>query len=230
MLKDMSHFPENVTQYQETPFFSDLPKNVLTSINNVAIYRSYIPKNYIIIEGKPCLTAYFILKGTVNIFRTSFNGKKQVLARLGPGDWFNAISCLKNGEYNPATGLTLTPVKVLAISKENFNRLMRNYPSFALKLTDNISDRVKMLVNVIENLSLRSTSGRVAYFLLVHADESGIIHWYCTQRDIADRLGTVADVVGRVLRKFADDGLIEMPVNNCIVIVDRDELRKEALK
>lgn len=230
MLKELSQLANKQDNYQDIPFLRDLPSNIIPSINKVTAYRNYLPKNFIVMEGQPGLTAFLILKGNVNVFRTSFNGRKQVLARLGAGDWINAIGCLKNEDNYPATGIALTPVKVLAISKNDFNRLINEYPPFALKVTENISNRVKKLVNVIENLSLRSTSGRVAHFLLGHADESGIIHWHCTQRDIADRLGTVADVVGRVLRKFADDGIIKMPVNKCIVIVDRDGLRQEALK
>ena len=226
----MSRPQKRLIRNQEIPFLGDLPKDVLDSLNSVAVYRSFIPKNYIVMEGKPSKTAFLIIKGTVNIFRISFNGRKQVLARLGPGDWINAIGCLKDEENCPATGLALTPVKVLAISKKDLSRLVNQYPTFAQKITDNAFDRIKMLVNVIENLSLRSTSGRVAYFLLGHADESDIIHWQCTQKDIADRLGTVADVVGRVLRKFADDGLIEMPVNKCIVLIDKEGLQQETLK
>ena len=92
----------------------------------------------------------------------------------------------------------------------------------------NVSERTKLLTDKIENLALHSTSGRLASFLLEHCDDSDMIYWQCTQSDIADRLGTVADIVGRILRKFIDDGLIEMPAKHCIVIIDKEKLRKEA--
>ena len=165
----------------------------------------------------------------MNVFRTSFSGKKQVIARLGPGDWLNASCCLKSEERNLASTIALTPVRVLLFRGDDFRRLTRELHLLSVMVMDNFSDRIKILTDQIENLSLRSTSGRVAHFLLSHADDSGVIHWYCTQRDIADRIGTVADVVGRVVRKFADGGLIKMPVKNCIVIVDREGLEEEAL-
>lgn len=213
----------------DIPYFEDFSKQALASISKAAVFRNYIPKNYIIIEGKSCEAAYLALKGNMNVFRTSYSGKKQVIARLGPGDWLNASCCLKSEEKNLASIVALTPARVLLFPANDFRRLTRKYPVLALKVMDNFSDRIKIMTNQIENLSLRSTSGRVAHFLLDHADDSGVIHWHCTQKDIADRIGTVADVVGRVSRKFADDGLIEMPVKHCIVIVDREGLMKEAL-
>ena len=229
MKKEKPYLQDNLISHMDIPYFKDFSKQALASISKVAVFRNYIPKNHIITEGKPCESAYLALKGRMNVFRTSYNGKKQVIARLGPGDWLNASCCLKSEEKNLASIVALTPARVLLFSADDFRRLTRKYPDLALKVMDNFSDRIKIMTNQIENLSLRSTSGRVAHFLLDHADDSGVIHWHCTQKDIADRIGTVADVVGRVSRNFADAGLIEMPVKHCIVIVNREGLMKEAL-
>jgi len=229
MVKEKPYFQNNITSYMEIPYFKDFSKQALTLISKVAVFRNYIPKNHIIIEGQSCEVACLALNGNTNVFRTSLNGKKQVIARLGPGDWLNASCCLRSEERNLASIIAMSPVRVLLFRGDDFRRLMREHPPLALMVMDNLSDRIKTLTDQIENLSLRSTSGRVAHFLLDHADESGVIHWHCTQKDIADRLGTVADVVGRVARKFADDGLIKMPVKNCIVILNKERLKEEAL-
>ena len=164
----------------------------------------------------------------MNVFRSSLNGRKQVVARLASGDWLNASCCLSSKEKNFASAVALSPVKVLLFAGIKFRGLVKKNSLFGLMILDNFSNRIEKMTDKIENLSLRSTSGRVAHFFLDHADDSGVIHWHCTQKDIADRIGTVADVVGRAVRKFADDGLIEMPVKHCIVIVNREGLLKEA--
>lgn len=229
MKKEKPYLQDNLISYMDIPYFKDFSKQALASISKAAVFRNYIPKNHIIVEGKSCEAAYLALKGSMNVFRTSYSGKKQVIARLGPGDWLNACCCLKTEEKNIASVVALTPVRVLLFSANDLRRLTRKYPLLTLKIVDNFSERIKIMTNQIENLSLRSTRGRVAHFLLDHADESGVIHWHCTQKDIADRIGTVADVVGRVARKFVDDGLIEMPVKHCIVILNKEGLMKEAL-
>jgi CRP/FNR family transcriptional regulator len=133
-------------------------------------------------------------------------------------------------ELNPASVIALTPVKVLVLSCNQFRKLNQDEPLFARKIVENISDRTIHLTKKLEGLALLSVGGRIADFLLEHANEDGVIYWQCTQNDIANRLGTVAEVVGRTLRSFADEGLILMPGKNCIVIHDYDGLREKSLK
>lgn len=229
MVEIKPNFQNNLASYMDIPYLNEFSEQDLISISKIAVFRNYLPKYHITIEGKSCQSVYLILKGDVNVFRTSLNGRKQVVARLGPGDWLNASCCLSSKEKNLASAVALSPVKVLLFTGKNFLRLVKKTPPFGLMVLDNFSGRIEKMTDKIENLSLRSTSGRVAFFLLDHADESGVIHWHCTQKDIADRIGTVADVVGRVVRKFADDGLIEMPVRHCIVIKNKERLMEEAL-
>lgn len=221
---------ENAIRKYDLPFFSSLANSTLACIDNVAIYRSYLPGKYIIIEGDQCQSAFLLLKGSVNVFRTSYSGRKYVLSRLCAGDWFNAICCWRSLKNNPASVLALSPVNVLAFRERDFHELIKKHHQFAINIMDNICERVAMYENQIEDLALRSISGRIANFILEHADEQGIIHWQCTQKDIADRLGSVSDVVGRVLRKFIDDGIIEMPTKNCIAIINTEDLIQETYK
>jgi len=211
------------------PFFKDFSRSAVTSINNAAIYRSYTPKTDIVVEGKPCEAVYLVLTGTANVIRTAANGRKLVLQRLEPGDWFNVTACIQSSEANLYSVRTITPTKVMALTLNDFRRLLMEHPLLTRKVLENHTMRMVFWIDQMENLGLRSTNGRVAAFILEHADENDMIYWQCTQSDIADRLGTVADVVGRILRKFADDGLIQIPVDHCIVVVDREGLKREVL-
>lgn len=221
---------DSSNKYRDLAVFNDLPSYVLQSIDNISVFRSFIPGKLIISEGKPCEHAYLVLRGEVNIFCNSFNGQRYVFSRLGPGDWFNATTCIKSCEFNPASASALTPAKILAIACGDFRRLLDIHPIIGVRILENISSRQILMTNQVKDMALLSVSGRVAHFLIEHTDESGIIHWQCTQKDVADRLGTSADVVGRVLRNFADDGIIEMPVKNCIVVINPEKLKLEALK
>ena len=81
---------------------------------------------------------------------------------------------------------------------------------------------------MVEDLSLRSVKSRLARLLLAEAeggasttelDRSQMV----TQAEMAARLGTVREMIGRALRELADDGLIEFDRHR-IVIVNRDGL------
>lgn len=76
---------------------------------------------------------------------------------------------------------------------------------------------------------MRNVRGRLACLLLEEAarDQEQAISRFLTQEDMAARLGTVRDVVGRALRGLAADGVIEFDRHQ-IVILDIDRLSVEA--
>jgi len=110
---------------------------------------------------------------------------------------------------------------------DDFRRLLRQYPEFAYYFLLNIANQVQQLIDLTATLSFLSTKARIADFLLKHVDRAGVIEWTCTQEDIGDRVGTVADVVGRTLRQFVDDGLIDIPSRHCIIIKNWKGLENE---
>ena len=84
------------------------------------------------------------------------------------------------------------------------------------------------MTDLIETLSLYSVRQRVAKFLIGEAEalkKEDSIRW--TQTDMAKRLGTVRDVLGRTLRKFADEGLVRFEREK-ILLMDRQGLEKAA--
>jgi CRP/FNR family cyclic AMP-dependent transcriptional regulator len=215
-------------ELRQISLFSGLSDAILESVNDVLIRHHYVPNEYIMIGGRPSHSAYFIEQGRVNVFRTSANGRKLVVARLGPGDGFNVVCCLGSCRESPANVCALTPVKAIAIAQDDLRQLLLRYPDLAFAVLNHLADRLKHLTALTEMLGLLSTRGRLARFILDHADDAGLIYWHCTQEDIAARLGTVKDVVGRTLRGFADEGLIELPTRHCILIRDAEGLAIEA--
>lgn len=220
--------PKINSDFPDLLFFENLPNSLLQSIKNAAVYRSYIPGKMIITKGLPNQSSYMIIKGYVNVFCSSYQGKKFVLTKLGPGDWFNTFTCLNHSEFNPASIQALTPVKCLILSCMRFHKLYEEEPLFAVRVLENIASRLPKITCKLERMALLSVSARIANFLIEHADNDGVIYWRCTQNDIANRIGTVAEVVGRNLRQFADEDLILIPEKNCIVIKDVEGLKLKA--
>jgi CRP/FNR family transcriptional regulator len=98
----------------------------------------------------------------------------------------------------------------------------------AWALLESIARRTRHLVFVVEDLALRSVKARVARLLLAQAaraSKPGELRrdQMITQAEMAARLGTVREMIGRALRDLADDGLIEFDRHR-IVIIDRDRL------
>ena len=217
---------ESNLSLQRHPLFSDLSDAVMAQIKRVAVRREYGVGEVIILEGAECAGVYFLVSGEVSIVRVSPGGREQVLARLGPGQSFNTVPpFLQNGK-NHATVKAMTDAEVYCIPCRAFRRLVGESSEVALALLGDFAERLDHLTGLVEDLSLRSVRGRVARFMLEHADGAAMRGRF-TQDEIAAHVGTVRDMVGRTLRSFADEGLLRMERYQ-IVLLDRQGLESEA--
>lgn len=204
--------------------FSDLPDETLACLATVAIRRTYAPDETIILEGDPCRAAYFVIDGAVRVLRTAPGGREQVLSRLGPGQSFNTVPPFRPQGVNHATAQAVQQTTVCAVPKEDLLRLVRTSPSLAMALLYDFADRLNELTDLVEDLALRTVRGRLARFLLRQAeDDAQSVTREWTQAEMAARLGTVREMIGRTLRSFADAGLIRFDRQR-IELLDREGL------
>jgi CRP/FNR family transcriptional regulator len=212
---------------RRVPYFAQLPDAVLGALAAACIERRYDRGQVIFLEGEPCAGLHIVSAGEVKIIKLSPQGREQILHQIGPGDTFNDVAVLDGGQ-NPASAAAVTNASLWVITRAEMQRLAQAHPALAWALIESIARRARHLVSMVEDLSLRSVKSRLARLLLAeadravsggHLDRSQMV----TQAEMAARLGTVREMIGRALRELADDGLIEFDRHR-IVIVNRDEL------
>jgi CRP/FNR family cyclic AMP-dependent transcriptional regulator len=214
-----------VEALSQLPFFAGLGEDDLLEIAPYIHERTFSPDQMIILEGEPCQAVYFVVRGVVRIYRLSLEGREQVLAYLGPGESFNLVPVL-DGRPNLATVDAVTEAMLYTISCQRFHQIMREHHEAALAVLEHLAAEVRRLSDMVEDLALHTVSTRLARFLLNHAEGMpSTRHW--TQQEIAARIGTVREMVGRTLRDFTAAGLI-CRQRGRIVVVDREGLEQEA--
>lgn len=209
------------------PYFHSLSVEVLTALAAATSERRYDRGQIIFLEGEPCAGLHIVAAGAVKIFKLSGQGREQILHRAGPGETFNDVAALDGGP-NPASAAALTEASVLVICRPDIQRLAQSYPTLAWALIESIARRTRHLVAMVEDLALRSVKERLARLLLAEAARTataGAINrdQMVTQAEMAARLGTVREMIGRGLRDLADDGAISLDRHR-IVITDRTRL------
>jgi CRP/FNR family transcriptional regulator len=223
---------ETLTQF---PFFAGLGEDELLDIATYVHERTFSPGQVVMLEGETCQAVYFVVHGVVRMYRLSLEGREQVLAYLGPGETFNLVPVLDH-RPNLATAEALTEVTLYTIPCQRFHLVLRDHHGVALTVLEHLAAEVRRLSDMVEDLALHTVSTRLARFLLDHAsevetasaeDNQAPRRW--TQEEIASRIGTVRDVVGRMLRIFADDGLIRRESGR-LVVIDQAGLEREAMR
>ncbi len=194
---------------------------------SVLMHERRVPAGQLVLlMGEPAEALYFVLEGEVRLARVSPQGREQLLAVFGAGEMFNAVPLFLPEGVNPAQVRALRDTTLAVLHRDDFTHLVQTCPDLALAFAQDFAQRLWRQNRLLEDLALHSVRGRLARFLLeVYGPEGAQRRW--TQDEIAARLGSVRDVIGRTLRAFADEGLIRFERNR-IVVLDPEALRKVA--
>jgi CRP-like cAMP-binding protein len=211
---------------ESSPYFSGLSSAELEEINRLVFEKRYDRDEIIIAEEDKVGALYFVASGVVKVFKTSADGREQILAIIRPEETFNEAPVFDGG-LNPASAQAMTPVVVYGIKRGDMEAILRTKPQVALNVIRVMAKRLRRLVSLVEELSFKRVISRVARILLDYAGDGAASGTRLTQRDMAAMAGTAREVAGRSLKTLAEDGAIRIDRHR-IIISDRDYLRKIA--
>lgn len=210
------------------PYFNGLNERLLAEIAVAMTARFYDPGEVIFFEGDPGSRLYVVRDGYLKAVKISSEGREQVLQVVGPREVFGAVAVFHIAE-NPATIIALERAELYSIDQATMRRLLKSSSELAARVIENLAGRVLHLIELVEDLSLRSVEARLAR-LLIESGEGGVVarHRWTTQAEMAARIGTVPDVLNRALRKLVEDGAIELD-RHMIKITDPEMLGAKAM-
>jgi CRP-like cAMP-binding protein len=198
------------------PIFSGLSDNELTFLSQRAVLRGFQSGEIVFNEGQPCIGLYVVQSGHVRIFKTSVNGREQVLNIDGPGSSVAELPVFDGGNY-PASVAAVDEATLLFVSKQDFQSLCLTHPEVALKVLRVVGARLRRLVGIIEELSFTTVRHRLAAFLLRSAQREGRqtpagteILLPANNQELASQIGTVRELVSRNLSRLQAAGLIQI--------------------
>jgi CRP/FNR family transcriptional regulator len=156
----------------KVPIFSGLTEAELTFLTQRTVPRRYAPGEIVFGEGDPCTGLYVVESGHVRIFKSSANGREQVLSIDGAGSSIAELPVFDGGPY-PASVAAVDDAALLFVSKQDFQALCLAHPQVALKVLRVVGARLRRLVGIIEELSFTTVRHRLAAFLLRLAQKEG---------------------------------------------------------
>lgn len=173
-------------------------------------------------EHEPCKGFPLVLDGEVRVARSSGDGRSMELYRVGPGELCLVSSaCLFRSQPLAAHGVAARPTTLLLVDAGTFRRWL-DVPSFRDYVMGMFAQRMADLTALVDAIAFHKLDRRLAAALLGQGQELAVTH-----QELADRLGTVREIVSRLLRRFEREGWIEV-ARERIRIVDSAALRRQA--
>jgi CRP-like cAMP-binding protein len=214
----------DVAFLKSIPYFSAMSTAELDAIKQSFSEKTFQRGEVILLEGESSDTLFFVAAGVVKIFKTSAQGKEQILSITRPGEALNDIPIFDGGA-NPVSAQALGQVTLYGIKKDRLQSIMQQYPRVALNTSKVLAGRMRQLVTLVEDLSFRHVLGRVAKILLTHATDGVGPKPHLTQQEMAAMAGTAREVVARSLKALEEQGHIRMERHR-IVITDKKSLEE----
>lgn len=153
---------------------------------------------------------WVVEKGLMKVYTIAPDGSALTYAILGEGDSFGETTIL-TGHWVRATVEALEPTEVRYLSADQFERLLKEYPDFALALLRNLAERIRQSEERVFYISRLKLSQRVAHALMGLAQTIGEqtedgIEIHLTHQEIADYVGASREAVSRTLGRWARKG------------------------
>jgi CRP/FNR family transcriptional regulator, cyclic AMP receptor protein len=199
-------------------YFSGLDIEELESIAKYITEKSIDKGELFLFEGEWSDYLYFLMGGLVKVYKTSQNGKEQILHIAPPGESLNDVSTFDGGT-NQASMIAMTPVLLYAIHKEDLTTILQSHPRIYINILKALAYRIRRDSNLVEELSSSQVSGRLAKLLLgKYAGEEATVGLWLTQQDMASMIGTCREVVNRSLKIMEEKGAIRLKRHRVIVL------------
>lgn len=209
-------------------FLRGLDTATLSRLADSAVWKVFPPNAVVFWEGESETNLFYLQYGSLKAIKSAPDGREQVLRFIHAGEVFNEIGVLAR-KPNPATAVALEESGIWLIPRGVLEEIVSEHPKTAMQIIENMADKVISLVVLAADLSLKTVEARFAKLLLEQAEGDVIERRRWTnQTELASRLGTVPDVLSRVIRELTKAGLIEMDKQQ-IRILDRPGLAERAM-
>ena len=171
---------------------------------------------------------YLVAEGEVKLFLISSAGSEKVVRLARPGETF-CEETLFGIEAQVLSAQATRESVLLFVPRTAINAAMQTQPAFAMALMARLSRRVSELVEGMEQCMQRSSTQRVAHYLVQHADRDSVeVRLPCDKQTIASQLNLTPETFSRVLNRLTRDGAIMSRGRRAIMLTDLPRLEQMA--
>jgi CRP/FNR family transcriptional regulator len=208
---------------EKTALLSSLSQQELQMLAARTVRKLFQAGELLFSEGEPCSGLHIIARGKIRIFKTSMNGREQVLAVNIPGESVAELPVFDGGPF-PASAIAVEDTEIAFISRRDFHAYCMEHPEVALKVLSVVGARLRRLVGIIEELSFTTIRERLIALLVKLAQTGGKktdrgIEFLlpATHQELANQLGTVRELISRNLMRLQAEGLVEVDARQIVV-------------
>ncbi|MEO6966363.1 MAG: Crp/Fnr family transcriptional regulator, partial [Acidobacteriaceae bacterium] len=223
---------ERIEALSGTQLFGNASAEALKLLADRAVERRLHQGEVLFVSGEIARGLYVTVSGALRAFRESEEGREQTIHVERAGATFAEVPVFDNGTY-PSTVMAEEDSVVLFLPKEEVRHFLLNNPEAAFAALGILAGRLRKVTSLLEQLSLQDVTQRLAAMLVEEAATCGRVEDGVSfslpdpHQRIAARLGSVREVITRILSRFANEQIIAIHGHR-ITILNAAALRAKA--
>ncbi len=205
---------DKIEIFRQTELFRELDESVLLPLAERAAQKHLARNEILFLAGEPAEGLFVVASGSVRAFRTGADGREQTIHVERAVTTIAEVPVFDGGSY-PSTVAAEEATVIYFLDKKLILNTLLEHPQLALAGIKLIAGRLRRCAELVETLSLREVGQRLATLLLAEAQTRGVktpdgtkIKLKLTHNQLAARVGTVREVVTRVLLRLQTQNLI----------------------
>jgi len=217
----------------QAPLFAALDADAAEALKSASRTRGFRRGDIVFAEGESGDALYVVVEGKVKIFRTSPDGRENMLAVLGPGEMFGELSLFDPGPRT-ATVAAITDCELASLAHEALRPWLAGRPELGVQLLQALAQRLRRTNEAMADLVFSDVPGRVAKTLLDLGDRFGTpvpegirVTHDLTQEELAQLVGASRETVNKALSEFASRGWIRLD-GRAVLLIDQERLAHRA--
>ena len=230
MLKLGKVSPDILKQVARVPLFAGLPaESVAELLSSAEVFRAEAGTQ-LFSQGDPADRFYVQLDGQVELFVLTQDKRESVIDILAGGETFAEEAIFDTGIY-PVGAKVVSDARLIAVETQPFMERLHEEFHLVVAMMAGMSRHLRILLNQISELKLKSTAQRLGGFLLslTEQDEGQVkVSLPYDKRLLANRLGMKPESLSRALAKLRDTGVADKDGN--VTIQDVSQLRDYCLE
>ncbi|HEX6321644.1 MAG TPA: Crp/Fnr family transcriptional regulator [Burkholderiales bacterium] len=188
------------------PLFSGLPAALLDELVAGAQEVRAPAGTVLFDERQPCGGFPLVLEGDIRVTKAAPSGRGILLYRVGPGEGcILSGGCLLGNSSYSASGVAETDVLLLRIPPPLFQKLLMQSEPFRRFVFGMYGERLGEVMELVEAVAFQRLDARLAQLLIRRGPVVQATH-----QSLADELGSVREIVSRLLRGFEERGWVRL--------------------
>jgi CRP/FNR family transcriptional regulator len=188
----------------KTDFFQGASEESKRALESIGVPKTFKKREMLFFEGDQGDSVFLLASGSVQLFKSTLEGKEIVIKLVKPGEIFAEVILFERDQY-PVSAIAIEDSRVCLFPKKQFYALL-NQVSFRNDFIRMLMQKQRYLVDQILTLSTADVEQRFFRFLRTHYGENEQYSLSLSKKEVAAAIGTMPETLSRLILRLKTEG------------------------